>query len=180
MGVIEPIESIRVGVTGQMIGRTDMCLTTVITTNIQSHDAAVHGWKVVVIRRHRNGRTGFGPAIYCRNLSAVWMYPPVGEWLTDPHHETLYPENEDSLPATYMAGFHAYLDRDSAVLKLKEIRSYLLSSGRHVIVKVTLKGLLAIGTEHIGPLGHSTHVSTVAVGNMIRIDSVERDDKKEG
>lgn len=108
------------------------------------------------------------------------MYPPVGEWLTDPHHETLYPENEDSLPDTYMAGFHAYLDRDSAVRKLKEIRSYLLKSGKHVIVKVTLKGLLAIGTEHIRSAGRHAHISTVAVGNMIRIDSVEWDDKKEG
>ena len=153
-----------------------MCLTTVIATKIPSHDAEIHGWKVVAIRKDKEGREGFGPPI--REYTKVWMYAPIGEWLEDPNHETVYP-TKASLPKTYMAGFHAYLDREGAMLKLNELHSYLLNSTRYVIVKVTLKALLAIGTEHIGPHKHPICVSTVAVGNMIRIDAVEWNSIKE-
>lgn len=149
-----------------------MCLRTILATKFPSHDAEVHGWKVVALRRDKLGGIRFGPAF--REEATVRLYAPIGKWINDPHHETLYPTEEDSLPKTYMAGFHMYLDRDSAILKLKEVRSYISVSGRHTIAKATLKGLLAIGTECVGgALGQPTYISTVAVGNMIRIDSIE-------
>lgn len=149
-----------------------MCLTTITSTKFPPENE-YKGWKVVVKKTYHDvgtlARHEYEPPLLRGGCLAA--YAPIGEWLEAPNkYKITTTDRSYSLANMYTVGFHYFAEKKDAMKYLVSMRT-CLNRHKYVVVRVTVKELVAFGTEVHPVLG----TMSVGVGRFLRIDKEEKE-----